>query len=64
MCLSDEEMFGNCHCDMMRLRHNLVIIQFYIYGGGVSSFLEVVNRSSQWPGVGRASNINGRVIMF
>ena len=55
---------GNWHCAMMRLRHNLVIRQFYIDGGGESSFLEVVNRSDQRPGVGRAYTINGRVIMF
>ena len=54
----------NWHCAMMRLRHNLVIRQFYIDGGGGSSFLGVVNRSGQWPGVGRASTIDGHVIMF
>ena len=55
---------GNWHCAMMRLRHNLVIRQFYVDGGGGSSFFEVVNRSGQRPGVGRASTIDGRVIMF
>ena len=52
---------GNRHCAMMRLRHNLVIGNFYVDGGGGSSFLEVVNRSVQRPGVGRASPINGRL---
>ena len=55
---------GNRHSAMMRLRHNLAIGQFYVDGGGGSSFLEVVNGSNQRPGVGRASTINGRVIMF
>ena len=54
----------NWHCAMMRLRHNLVIRQFYIDGGGGRSFLEVVNRSGQRPGVVRASTIDGCVIMF
>ena len=54
----------NWHCSMMRLRHELVIRQFYIYGGGRSSFLEVVTRSGKRPGVGRACTIDGRVIMF
>ena len=55
---------GNWHCAMMRLRHNLIIRQFYIDGVGGRSFLEVVNRSGQRPGVGRASTIYGRVIIF
>ena len=55
---------GNRHCAMMRLRHNLVIGDFYVDGGGRSSFLEVANRSGQRPGVGRASTIDGRVIIF
>ena len=54
----------NWHCAMMRLRHNLVIRQFYIDGSGGSSVLEVVNMSGQRPGEGRASTIDGRVIMF
>ena len=48
---------------MMRLRHELVIGQFYIDGGRGGSFLEIVNRSCQWPVVGRAPTIDGRVIM-
>ena len=48
---------------MIRLRHELVIGQFYIDCGRGSSFLEIVNRGRQWPGVGRAPTINGRVIM-
>ena len=48
---------------MMRLRRELVIGKFYIDGGRGSSFLEIVNRSRQWPGVGRAPTIDGRVIM-
>ena len=55
---------GNRHGAMMRLHHNLVIGKFYVDGGGGSSFLEVVNRSVQRPGVGRTSPINGRIIMF
>ena len=54
----------NRHCAMMRLRHNLGIGQFYVDGGGGSSFLEVVNRSGQQPGVGIASTIDVHVIMF
>ena len=54
---------GYRHGAMMRLRHELVIGKFYIDGGRGSSFLEIVNRSRQWPGVGRAPTINGRVIM-
>ena len=41
------------HGAMMRLRHELVIRQFYIDGGREIGFLEIVNRSRQWPGVGR-----------
>ena len=48
---------------IMRLRHELVIGQFYIDGGRGSGFLEIVNRSHQWPGVGRTPTIDGRVIM-
>ena len=55
---------GNRHGAMTRLRHNLVIGQFYVDSGGGSSFLEVVNRIGQWTGVGRASTIDGCVIMF
>ena len=55
---------GNRHGSMMRLRHNLVIGQFYVDGGGGSSFGEVVNRSGQQPDVGRVSTIYGRNIMF
>ena len=55
---------GNRHGAMMRLHHNLVIGQFHVDGGGGSSFLEVVNGRGQLPGVGKASTINGRVIMF
>ena len=55
---------GNRHSAMMRLRHNLVIGQFHIDGGGGSSFLGVVNGSGQRPGVGRSSTIDGCVIMF
>ena len=62
--LGGERHVGNRHGVMMRLRHNLVIGQFYVDGGGGSSFLEVVNGSSQRPCVGRASTIYGRVIMF
>ena len=54
---------GYRHGTMMRLRHELVIGQFYIDGGRGSSFLEIVNRSRQWPGVGGAPTIDGRVIM-
>ena len=54
---------GNRHGAMMRLRHELVIGQFYIDGGIGSSFLEIAIRSCQWPGVGKALTINGRVIM-
>ena len=70
MILEDSYMLGggrhvgNRHCSMMRLRHDLVIRQFYVDGGGGRSLLEVVNRSGQRPGVGRASTIDGRVIMF
>ena len=49
---------------MVRLRHELVIGQFYIDGGRGSVFLEIVNRSRQWTGVGRIPTIYGRVIMF
>ena len=35
------------HGAMIRLRHNLVIGQFYIDGSRGSSFLEIVNSSSQ-----------------
>ena len=55
---------GNRHGAMMRLRHNLFIGQFYVDGGGVSSFLEVVNGSGQRPGMGIKSTIDGLVIMF
>ena len=55
---------GDRHYVMMRLRHDLVIRQFYVDGGRGSSFLKVVNRSSQRPGVGKSSTIDGRVIMF
>ena len=55
---------GYMQCAMTRLCHNLVIRQFYVDGGGGSSFLEVVNRNGQRPGVNRASTIDGRVIMF
>ena len=54
----------NRHYAMMRQQHNLVIRQFYVDDGGGISFLEFVNRSGQQPGVGKASNIDGRVIMF
>ena len=54
---------GYRHGAPMRLRHELVIGQFYIDDGRGSSFLEIVNRSRQWPGVGRAPTINGRIIM-
>ena len=54
---------GYRHGAMMRLSHELVIGQFYIDGGRGSSFLEIVNRSRQWPGVGRVPTIDGRVIM-
>ena len=52
------------HGAMMRLRHGLVIRQLYIDGGRGSGFLEIVNRSRQWTGVGRTPTIYGRVIMF
>ena len=55
---------GNRHGAIMRLRHNLVIGQFYVDGGGGSSFLEVVNGSGQRPGVGRTSTTDGRIIML
>ena len=55
---------GNRHGAMMILRHNLVIGQFYVDGGGGSSFLEVVNGIGQRPGVSRASTIDSRVVMF
>ena len=51
------------HSAMMRLRHELVIRQLYIDGGRGSGFLEIVNRSRQWPGVGRTPTIYVRVIM-
>ena len=51
------------HGAMMRLRHELVIGQFYIDGGRGSGFLEIVNRSRQCPGVGRTPTIDCRVIM-
>ena len=51
------------HVAMMSLRHELVIGKFYIDGGRGSGFLEIVNRSHQWPGVGRTPTIDGRVIM-
>ena len=54
---------GYRHGAMIRLHHELVIGQFYIDGGRGSSFLEIVNRSRQWPGVGRAPTIYDRVIM-
>ena len=54
----------NRHGTMMRLRHNLVIGQFYVDGVGGSSFLEVVNGSGQRPGVGKTSTIDGRIIVF
>ena len=40
------------HGAMKRLRHELVIRQLYIDGGRGTFFLEIVNRSRQWPGVG------------
>ena len=43
--LGGRRYVGNWHCAMMRLRHNLVIRQFYIDGSGGSSVLEVVNMS-------------------
>ena len=55
---------GNRHDAMIRLRHNLGIGQFYVDGGGGSSCLEVVNGRGQRPGVGRASTIDGRAIIF
>ena len=55
---------GNRYGAMMRLDHNLVIGQFYFNVGKGSSFLEVVNRSGQRPGVGRTSTIDGHVNMF
>ena len=55
---------GNRHGALMRLCHNLFIGKFYVDGGGGSSFLEVVDGSGQRPGVGRASPIDGRVIIF
>ena len=54
---------GYRHGDMMRLHHELIIGQFYIDGGRGSGFLVIVNRSHQWPGVGRTTTIDGRVIM-
>ena len=51
------------HGDMMRLRHELIIGHFLIDGGIGSGFLEIVNRSLQWPSVGRTPTIDGRVIM-
>ena len=54
---------GYMHGAMMRLRHELVIGQFYNDGGRGSGFWEVVNRSRQWPGVGRTPTINNRVIL-
>ena len=51
------------HGSMMRLRQELVIGQFYIDGGRGSGFLEVVNRSRQWPGVVRTPTIYGRIII-
>ena len=54
---------GYRHGAIMILRHELVIGQFCIDGGRRSSFLEIVNRSRQWPGVVRAPTIDGRVIM-
>ena len=51
------------HGAMMRLRHELFIRQFYIDGVRGSGFLEILNRSRQWPGVGRTPTIYGRVIM-
>ena len=54
---------GYRHGAMMRLRHDLVIGQFYIDGGRGSVFLEILNRSRQWPGVGRTPIIDGRVII-
>ena len=54
---------GYRHGAMMRLRHELVIGQFYIDGDRGSSFLEIVNMIRQWTGVGRTPTINGRVIM-
>ena len=54
---------GYRHGAMMRLRDELAIGQFYIDGGRGSGFLEIVNRSRQWPGVGRAPTIDGRIII-
>ena len=54
---------GYRHGANMILRHELVIGQFYIDGGRGSGFLEIVNRSRQWPGVGRPPTIYDRVIM-
>ena len=51
------------HDAMMRLRHELVIGQFYIDGGRGSGFLEVVNRSRQWLGVGITPTIDGCIII-
>ena len=54
---------GYRHCAMMRLRHELVIGNFYIDGGRGSGFLKIVSRSRQWPGVGKTPTIDGCVIM-
>ena len=51
------------HGAMMRLHHELFIGKFYIDGGRGSGFLEIVNRSHQWPGVGRTPTIDGPVII-
>ena len=48
---------------MIRLRHDLIIKQLYVDGGRGSNFLDILNRSCQWPGVGRTPTIYGRVIM-
>ena len=55
--------FGYRHGDMMILRHELVIRQFYIDDVIGSGFGGIVNRRCQWPGVVRTPTINGRVIM-
>ena len=48
---------------MMLLRHDLIIRQLYVDGGRGSGFGDILNRSRQWPSVGRTPTIYGHVIL-
>ena len=48
---------------MMLLRHDLIIRRLYVDGDRGSDFLDILNRSRQWPSVGSTPTIYGRVIV-